>query len=76
MSIVTDLGIGLEDVNLLIGLLAQLGPELGEGLELVDELVDDLPEPLVGQLQIDGGVGGEDVVEQLAVVVVRVKPRE
>ena len=43
-------------------------------LELVDELVDDLPEPLVGQLQVDGCVGGQDVVEELAVVVVAVEP--
>ena len=39
-------------------------------LELIDELVDDLPEPLVGQLEVDGGLRGEDVVEELAVVVV------
>ena len=43
-------------------------------LELVDELVNDLPEPLVGQLKVDGGVGGQDVVEELAVVVVAFKP--
>ena len=45
-----------------------LAPELGEGLELVDELVNNLPEPLVGQLQVHGLLGGEDVVKQLAVV--------
>ena len=45
-------------------------------MELVDELVNDLPEPLVGQLQVDRSVSGEDVVEELAVVVVRIKPKE
>ena len=43
-------------------------------LELVDELINDLPEPLVGKLEVDGDLGGEDVVEQLAVVVVRLEP--
>ena len=64
------LRVTLEDLNLFVRLLAELAPELGEGLELVDELVDDLPEPLVGQLQVHGLLGTEDVVEQLAVVVV------
>ena len=62
------LGVALEDLDLLVRLLAELAPELGEGLELVDELVNDLPEPLVGQLQVHGLLGGEDVVKQLAVV--------
>ena len=43
-------------------------------LELVDELVNDLPQPLVGQLKVDGGVGGQDVVEELAVVVIALEP--
>ena len=64
------LGVALENLDLFVRLLAELAPELGEGLELVDELVDDLPEPLVGQLQVHGLLGTEDVVEQLAVVVV------
>ena len=51
-----------------------LAPELGEGLELVDELVNNLPEPLVGQLQVHGLLGREDVVEQLAVIVVGLEP--
>ena len=72
---VPHLRVPLQVVNLLVSLLGQLGPELREGLELVDELVNDLPEPLVGQLQVDRGVRREDVVEQLAVVVVRIKPR-
>jgi hypothetical protein len=40
---------------------------------LIDELVDDLPQPLVGQVQDDRLVGTEDVVEQVAVVVVRLE---
>ena len=51
----------------------QLGPELLEALELVDELVDDLPEPLVGQLQAHGLVRAQDEVEQVAIVVVRLE---
>ncbi len=43
-------------------------------LELIDELVNDLPEPLVGQLQVDWRVRREDVVEDLAVVVVGLEP--
>ena len=43
-------------------------------LELIDELIDDLPEPLVGQLEVDGRLRGEDVVEELAVVVVALEP--
>ena len=68
------LGVTFENLNLFVRLLAELAPELGEGLELVDELVDDLPEPLVGQLKIHGLLGGQDVVEQLAVIVVRLEP--
>ena len=46
-------------------------PEKAEGLELVDELVDNIPEPLVGQFAVDGSVVVEDEVEKVAVVVVR-----
>ena len=45
-------------------------PEETERLELVDELVDDVPEPLVGQFPVDGPVVVENEVEQTAVVVV------
>ncbi len=42
-----------------------------EGLELVDELVDNVPGPVVGGcFDLDGSVGVEDVVEKGAVVVV------
>ena len=39
-------------------------------MELVDELVDDVPKPLVGQFAVDRPVVVEDEVEQVAVVVV------
>ena len=73
---IPHLRISLESVDLVVRLLGQLRPELRERLELVDELIDDLPEPLIGQLEVDRGVGREDVVEQLAVVVIRIKPGE
>jgi len=53
---------------------SELGREPQPCLELIDELVDDLPEPLVGQLQVDWRVRREDVVEDLAVVVVGLEP--
>lgn len=49
-------------------------PVLGKGLELVDELIHQLPEPLVRQLQRHGLLSGEDVVEEVAVVVERLEP--
>merc|ERR550519_313837 len=67
---VPHLRVSLQGVYLLLGLLGQLAPELTECLELVDELIDDLPEPLVGELQVDRDIGGKNIVEQLAVVVV------
>ncbi len=70
---VPDAGVVLQHVDLVVGLLLQLGPELLERLELVDELVDDLPEPEVGQLQPHGFVRAQDVVEEVAVVVVRLE---
>ena len=48
---VPDLRALLQHLDLRLALLAQLGAELRERLELVDELVDDLPQPLVGQLE-------------------------
>jgi hypothetical protein len=41
---------------------------------LIDELVDDLPEPLVGKIQDKWLVGTQDAVEQVAVVVIRLEP--
>lgn len=41
---------------------------LGEAGELVDEFVDQLPEPLVREFQLDRGFGLEDVVEEVAVI--------
>ena len=54
--------------------LRYVTPELRECLELVDEFVNDLPQPLVGQLQVDRRVSRQDVVEQLTVVVVGLEP--
>merc|ERR1712126_343691 len=50
--------------------LRQVRPEETKRLELVDELVDDVPEPLVRQFPVDGPVVVENEVEQAAVVVV------
>ena len=49
---VPHLGVGLEEAKLDLTLGLELGPVLREGLELVDELVHDVPQPLVGQLQL------------------------
>ena len=62
---VPHLRVGLESPDFLLGRLDELAPELAECLKLVDELVNNLPEPLVGQLEVDRGVGGPDVVEEL-----------
>ena len=66
--------IGLQNFDLVLTLLGQLGTKLLERLELVDELVNDLPKPLIGQIQGYGGVGAQDVIEQVAVVVVGLQP--
>ena len=67
---VPDPRVVFQHIQLVLGLLLHLGPVLLEGLELVDELVDDLPLPLVGQDELDGRLRAEDVVEEVAVVVV------
>ena len=51
-------------------ILYRSAPEKAERLELVDELVDDVPKPLVGQLAVDRPVVVENKVEQIAVIVV------
>ena len=71
---VPHLKVGLQNLDLLFGLHGELAPELAECLELVNELVDNLPEPLVGQLEVDRGVSGLDIVEELAVVVAALGP--
>jgi hypothetical protein len=71
---IPNLWIPLQRLNFILSFLCKLAAELAERLELVDELVDDLPQPLVGQLQVDGRLRGEDVVEELAVVVVALEP--
>jgi len=60
----------LQDFDLLLRLLLHLRPELLERLKLVDELVYDLPQPLVGKVQHHRLVGTQDAVEEVAVVVV------
>lgn len=40
---------------------------------LIDELVNDVPEPLNGQLEIERTLGRQDGVEQLHVVTVRLE---
>merc|ERR1719430_206794 len=67
---IPDLWIPLERFYFVLSFLCKLAAELAECLELIDELVDDLPKPLVGQLEVDGSLCGENVVEELAVVVV------
>ena len=56
----------LERRELLLGLDGELAAVLAHGLELVDELVDHLPEPQVGELHVDVTV--KDHAEQVAVV--------
>ena len=58
----------LQHLDFLPGFLLELRPELLEGLELVDELIDDLPEPLVRQVQGHRLLGAQNEVEQVAVV--------
>merc|ERR1719220_1081271 len=67
---IPNLRIPLQRLYFVFSFLCKLATELAERLELIDELVDDLPEPLIGQFEVDGGLRGEDVVEELAVVVV------
>ena len=64
----------LQQIDFLPGFLLELRPELLEGLELVDELIDDLPEPLVRQVQGHRLLGAQNEVEQVAVVVVGFEP--
>ena len=61
-----DLVAVLERREFLLGLDGELAAVLAHGLELVDELVDHLPEPEVGKLHVDVAV--EDHAEQVAVV--------
>lgn len=58
--------------DLVLGLVLHLCAVLTEGLKLVDELVDHIPQPLIGQLHVDDAV--EDDLEEAAVVVVGVDP--
>lgn len=53
--------------ELVIGLLLQFSTVLAERLELVDELVDHIPQPLVRQLHVDITV--KDNLEEVAIVI-------
>lgn len=46
-----------EPLQLLVGFRFGFGAPDAERLELVDKLVDDVPQPLFGQFQCDGTVG-------------------
>lgn len=59
-----------EKGNLLLSLVLHLSSVLAKALELVHELVDHVPEPLVGQLHINDAV--EDDLEETTVIVPRV----
>ncbi len=67
---VPNAGVMLEDLDFILALLLKLGSELLEGLELVDELVDDLPKPLVWKLQGNRRLRAQNEVEEVAVIVV------
>jgi hypothetical protein len=58
--------------QLVLGLLLQFRAVLAERLELVDELVHHVPQPLVRQLHVHVAV--QDHLEQVAVVVPRIAP--
>lgn len=45
---------------------------MGEVLELIDKLIDQLPQPDIGQLQHDGILGGDDQIEEITVVEERI----
>ena len=62
--------------DLLGRLRLQLGAVLRVVLELIDKLVNNIPQPLVGQLEVDGRLvlWVNDKVEHLTVVVERVRP--
>jgi len=65
---VPDVWVVLEPLDLLPRLGLELGAVLAEGLELVNELINNVPEPLVRELKLDGGVRVQNVVEQVTIV--------
>ena len=44
-------------------------------MELVNEFINDLPEPLIWQIQGDGGSRCQDTIKKTAVIVVGFKPK-
>lgn len=61
-----------QESDLLFGLVLHLCAVLAEALELVHELVNHVPKPLVRELHVDDAV--EHHLEQAAIVVPRVDP--
>lgn len=62
----------LEELELLVGLHLELRPVLAVALELVNELIHHVPQPLVGELHVDDPV--KDNPEEAAVVVPALHP--
>ena len=62
-----------EHVELLLSLVLGAGAPLSKRLELVDELVEHVPEPLDREVKGNGAVRVQQVVEQLANVLVRLE---
>lgn len=67
-----DFRVLLEQADLvsIVTALDDLASVNAEIVELVNELVNDVPCPVTGELNIDGALGVQNVVEQLAVVFV------
>ena len=65
-----------EDIQFLAGFLSKFGAKLDKWLELVNEFINDLPEPLIWQIQGDGGSRCQDTIEETAVIVVGFKPKK
>lgn len=62
---------GVQLHQLLLRLIGQSSAILRIALVLIDELIDQLPQPDVGQLQIDAGRRRYDRIEELAIIEIR-----
>mmetsp|Transcript_15764 Transcript_15764/g.61588 ORF Transcript_15764/g.61588 Transcript_15764/m.61588 type:complete len:317 (-) Transcript_15764:65-1015(-) len=71
---VPSVGVVLELLDLLGLLVLELAARLAEALELVDELVHHVPEPLVGQLEVERCLALEETIEERTVVLEGVEP--
>lgn len=65
-----DLGCLGKHVELLLRLVLGVGAPLGKGLELVDKLVEHVPQPLDGEVKRDWSVRVQQVVEQFTDVLI------